>query len=189
MLVDGTVVAISLQRVAPGPANRTIRLRLVSDRSAALIEARSNVGPIVFGTSSLTGWLEARFEGGVLLADPTPRAEVTLELRSLTSGIPLYDAELVRRLDAHRYPVSLTVQREMVPTGVDSGYRLSGQVSLHGVTRPISGTVSVRPGSDGGLVVSGEQVFDMRDFHISSPAVLMFRMFPDVRVQVDLTFA
>jgi hypothetical protein len=40
--------------------------------------------------------------------------------------------------------------------------------------------------SAGQLVVSGEQVFDIRDFDIASPTVLMLRIYPDVLVQLQV---
>jgi hypothetical protein len=46
------------------------------------------------------------------------------------------------------------------------------------------GTVSIDALSDRHLVISGEQVFDIRDFALSSPTVLMLRIFPDVRVSL-----
>jgi hypothetical protein len=33
-------------------------------------------------------------------------------------------------------------------------------------------------------VISGEQVFDIRDFAVASPTMLMLRIFPDVRVRL-----
>ena len=36
------------------------------------------------------------------------------------------------------------------------------------------------------LVVTGEQVFDIRDFAIPSPTMLMLRIFPDVRVRLHV---
>jgi hypothetical protein len=35
------------------------------------------------------------------------------------------------------------------------------------------------------LVISGEQVFDIRDFAVPSPTMLMLRIFPDVRVRLQ----
>jgi polyisoprenoid-binding protein YceI len=173
----------------PVPMQGTTSLVLVPGRSAVLIEARSNVGPIAFGTNSVTGRLQGWFSDGIIARERNLEAELAIDLRHLTSGNSLYDAELLRRLDVRRYPISTVVQQEMVPLGVDNRYRLTGEVSLHGLTRIISGTVSVTPSPDGGLLVCGEQVFDIRDFDIPSPAVLMLRIFPDVRVHLQLEFA
>ncbi len=50
---------------------------------------------------------------------------------------------------------------------------------------PVTGAVSV--GSAGHrLVITGEQVLDIRDFAIPSPTVLMLRIYPDVRVRLQV---
>ena len=36
------------------------------------------------------------------------------------------------------------------------------------------------------LAIHGDHGFDIRDFHISSPEVLMFRIYPDVLVRLQL---
>jgi hypothetical protein len=36
------------------------------------------------------------------------------------------------------------------------------------------------------LAIRGEHGFDIRDFNISSPTVLMFRIYPDVMVKLQL---
>ena len=62
-------------------------------------------------------------------------------------------------------------------------YHLEGALTFHGVTRPVHGTVSVEAVADHHLIITGEQVFDIRDFVIPSPTVLMLRIYPDVRVR------
>jgi hypothetical protein len=61
---------------------------------------------------------------------------------------------------------------------------LAGELTFHGITRSAEGTVSVDALSNERLVVTGEQVFDIRDFAIPSPTMLMLRIFPDVRVRL-----
>ncbi len=40
--------------------------------------------------------------------------------------------------------------------------------------------------SDDRILISGEQVFDIRDFAVPSPTMLMLRIFPDVRVRLQV---
>ena len=61
----------------------------------------------------------------------------------------------------------------------------SGALTFHGVTRPATGTVSVEALDDRRLVITGEHAFDIRDFAIPSPTVLMLRIYPDVRVRLQ----
>ena len=44
--------------------------------------------------------------------------------------------------------------------------------------------MQVEAASNDRIVISGEQVFDIRDFALPSPTMLMLRIFPDVRVRL-----
>jgi hypothetical protein len=52
----------------------------------------------------------------------------------------------------------------------------------------MDGAISAVLDDDGSCSVSGEHVFDIRDFHIETPQMLMLRIFPDVRVSMRVTF-
>ncbi|MHB1929636.1 MAG: YceI family protein [Acidimicrobiales bacterium] len=168
----------------PGPPTR---FALDPDRSAVLLEVRSSVGPLSFGAVGVSGWLEAVVAGGQVHAGPpAPEGELVVELAALRSGNSLYDAELLRRVDARRYPTATVRLGGCAATGLGSRYNLDGELTFHGVSRPVKGAVSVEPAAGGRLVVTGEQVFDIRDFGLPSPTVLMLRLYPDVRVRLQL---
>jgi PadR family transcriptional regulator PadR len=162
------------------------RFRLIPERSVALVEARSTVGPISFGVAGVAGTIEAEVRAGAIGLDHAPTAKLEINVDGLRSGNTLYDAELLRRVDARRYPVVTLDLRSWSATGSANRYRLVGDMTFHGVTRPLQGAVTVAPTSDGRLVVSGEEVLDIRDFDIASPTVLMLRIYPDVRVQLQV---
>jgi polyisoprenoid-binding protein YceI len=164
----------------------TSRFRLVPERSVALVEARSSVGPITFGAIGVTGTIDVGVHDGEVVLDDPPAAHVEINVDELRSGNRLYDAELLRRIDARRHPVVALDLRDCVPAGSASRFRLGGDVTIHGVTRPIHGTVSVTVGRADRLVVQGDHVVDIRDFDIESPTVLMLRIYPDVRVQLQV---
>lgn len=162
------------------------RFRLTPDRSVVLIEVRSTVGPISFGAIGVTGHVEARVSHDLLHAAPPPSAHIDVAVGGLRSGNGLYDAELLRRIDARRFPLAQLDLRECKAGGPSGRHRLSGELTFHGVTRPVQGTVHVEVVSDTHLVVTGEQVFDIRDFDVPSPTVLMLRIYPDVRVRLHV---
>jgi hypothetical protein len=54
------------------------------------------------------------------------------------------------------------------------------------VTRPADGAVNVAVKPDGRLVITGEHVFDIRSFAVPSPTMLMLRIYPDVRVRLQI---
>jgi polyisoprenoid-binding protein YceI len=156
------------------------------DRSVVLIEARSSVGPITFGAVGVSGHLEAAVHDGAVQAESVRSAHLEIEVGQLRSGNALYDAELLRRIDARRHPtVSLELQT-CRPAGGAGRYHVDGEITFHGSTRLLDGTVAVSVGPGGKLVVSGEQVIDIRDFDIDSPTVLMLRIYPDVVVQLQV---
>ncbi|HUC15799.1 MAG TPA: YceI family protein, partial [Acidimicrobiales bacterium] len=157
---------------------------LVPDRSVVLIEVRSTVGPLSFGAIGLTGSVRAAVVDGALCTDPPPSGTLEIDVSGLSSGNSLYDAELLRRIEARRFPSATVELRNCAPSAPGTRYRLEGELTFHGVTRPAQGTVNVEVLADGRLAVTGEQVFDIRDFAIPSPTVLMFRIYPDVRVRL-----
>lgn len=162
------------------------QFRLVPERSVVLIEVRSTVGPIGFGAMGVTGSITAEVAEGAIVADTEPSAHVEVAVEDLRSGNSVYDAELLRRISARRFPLATIDLRECVAAGPGNRYRLAGELTFHGVTRPAHGTVAVAVASDRRLIVTGEQVFDIRDFDVPSPTVLMLRIYPDVRVHLHV---
>jgi hypothetical protein len=151
-----------------------------------LIEARSTVGPIRFGAMGLTGHLEVDMADGEISCTTPPAGSLVVPVDELRSGNGLYDAELLRRIDARRFPrVTLTLQ-ECLPVGTGDRYRLVAEVVFHGVARSIRGTVGVKLLSERKLVVTGDHALDARDFQLPSPTVLMLRIYPDVRINLHV---
>jgi DNA-binding PadR family transcriptional regulator/polyisoprenoid-binding protein YceI len=175
------------ERDATEPQTATAELssfELDPERSAVLIDVRSTVGPLSFGTLGVTGTIHAAFAAGLLRTDLPPSGRLTIDVAGLNSGNRLYDAELLRRIDARGFPAAFVELRQCAVSGPGPRYRLAGELTFHGVTRLAEGTVTVDAISDRRLVITGEQVFDIRDFAIPSPTMLMLRIFPDVRVHL-----
>jgi PadR family transcriptional regulator PadR len=162
------------------------RYQLVPDRSAVMIEVRSSVGPISFGALGLSGWIDADVAHGTIRPGTQPAARIDIAVDGLSSGNRLYDAELLRRIDARRFPVASIDLGDTALLAGGSRYRLRGDLRFHGVDRPVEGTVDVAVLSDLRLRVKGEQVFDIRDYDVPSPTVLMLRIYPDVRVHLHV---
>lgn len=178
------------EAAAGSPADaRPGRYRLVAERSVALVEVRSSAGPISFGTVGLAGWVDT-----AVATDPVhpgepgrpARAHVEISVDGLRSGNALYDAELLRRIDAGRFPLARLDLDRAEPLGVGGRHRVAGRLRLHGTERAVAGTadVAVLPGDR--LRVTAEEVLDVRDYGVRSPSVLMLRMYPDVRVHLHL---
>ena len=160
------------------------RFVLDPERSAVLIDARSTVGPICFGTTGLQGSLYAALGDAGVSSETPPTGWLTIDMTRLSSGNKLYDAELHRRISSRRFPSAKVELKECTPSAPGWRYRLRGELTFHGITRRTEGTVRIESASADRIVISGEQAFDIRDFALPSPTMLMLRIFPDVRVRL-----
>jgi polyisoprenoid-binding protein YceI len=96
----------------------------------------------------------------------------------------LEDAEMMRRIDARRFP---TIRGQTTEVKENNGrYRIRGDLTFHGVTRPVEGEVTISAPDERSLVIEGEQTFDIRDFGVDPPKILMLKVHPDVRVRVKV---
>ena len=162
------------------------RFRIIPEESFVAIYARSNVGAIRWEGTELRGTFEAEVTNRSLDTSVQPVGGVELELKHLTSGNSLYDAELVRRLDARQHPLAGAELRFLDPVGQGNRYQVQGALTLHGVTRSLSGTLAIQFDDDATVQIFGEKVIDIRDFNIPSPTMLMLKIYPDVRVRLKL---
>lgn len=158
------------------------RYEIVPDRSQVWITARSSVHPIHGEGTGLQGYLLLGIVDGQL--DLTEPAELHVELpvERLRSGNPLYDREMQRRIEAQKYPRITGTARQIAEVS-PGRYRVRGEVTFHGATRTAEGEVTIRV-EDQRLVVEGEHVFDVRDFNLEPPRLLMLRVYPEVTVRV-----
>jgi hypothetical protein len=166
-------------------------------RSAVLVKARSNVGPISFATSEVRGSISAEVDGSRIDVRSPVSARITVSLTSLTSGNTLYDTELKRRIDARRYPDAVVELREAARAedgagggGGSSGtavrYHLVGAIEIHDIGRSIEGSVTVESTSKGVLIVRGQQTIDIREFDLEVPTTLALKIYPEVAIEMHL---
>jgi polyisoprenoid-binding protein YceI len=163
------------------------RYRVVPERSWVDIHARSNVHPIHVRTSGLEGDVDLDVSDTGVVGTRSPAAgRVTLRVERLVSGNPLQDRELRRRIDARRFP---TIDGEV--TGLhrvdDEGrYRVAGDVTFRGVTRSYEEAMRFTTAGDGLLEMEGRATFDIRDFGMAPPRVLMLKVEPEVEVTAHI---
>jgi polyisoprenoid-binding protein YceI len=159
---------------------------ILPDRSEVLVDARSSVHAIRGRASQLSG------EVDVDIVDGRPgsslRGRIEVPVRGLRSGNPLEDRELHRRVDARRFPTIVGEVRSATAVDGDGLFRVEGDITFHGVTQPVTGEVQVSVDSDA-VVIEGEHVFDVRDFGITPPRILMLRVEPEVTVRIRLAAA
>lgn len=162
------------------------RFRVVPDRSQVWIDARSSVHPIETRTDGLEGFLDLDVsEAGRVSAAAPPAGRLSLPVDRLRSGNRLEDRELQKRIDARRFPTIDGVLTSLDTSGEDGRYQVKGDVVFHGVQRTYENEMTVQ--LDGDTVqLRGEATFDIRDFGVQPPRILLLRVEPEVTVRVDI---
>jgi PadR family transcriptional regulator, regulatory protein PadR len=196
---DSGLPAFSQPEAAVGDeSGHRVRFEIAADRSSLVVEARSNIGPIAFITTSLTGWIEAEIYDGLVGEDPPPAAHLETRVTDLASGNALYDAELLRRIDARRFPTVRVDLGSCGRMGVGNCYRITGDVTMHGVTKHLNGAVTAtileshRTSINGPttlerrIIIAGEHVLDVRHFDMAVPSMPLLKLYPDVRLHLRL---
>lgn len=166
------------------PEPRSFRVH--PDQAAVVLVARSSAGPITFGAMGIEGSIEAELAGENILTESSPRARLKVPVGQFTSGNQFYDSELLRRIDARRFPAAVVNLRRAVAVGQTGRYHVAGDLTFHGVTQPLEGMVEITFPTPATMVVEGRQVLDMRHFGITPPGVAMLKIYPEVRVELHL---
>jgi polyisoprenoid-binding protein YceI len=155
-------------------------------RSCIWVSGRSSLHPINTETRGISGWFAATTrEDGSLNLDAPVSGRLELSVDRLTSGNALYDRELKRRMDARRYPTIVGEITRVEPNRDHPSYLVTGDISFHGKTRSFTHAMSIEV-EDGGVLLSGDDIFDIREFGMKPPSMLMVRVYPEIAVRVEL---
>jgi polyisoprenoid-binding protein YceI len=157
-----------------------------SVRSCVWVSGRSSLHPINTETRGITGWFEASGrEDGSLDLDLPIAGELQLAVERLTSGNQLYDHELRRRIDARRYPTIEGRVTKISADGAHPRYSVAGDIVFHGKTRSFEHGMDIELGDDE-VSLTGDYVFDIREFGMKPPSMLMIRVYPEIAVRVEI---
>jgi polyisoprenoid-binding protein YceI len=162
------------------------RYRILPTRSRVWVDARSNVHPIHTEAEGLEGWLELDISDSTIDVDQTPRGHLEFPVENLKSGNVFEDRELRRRIDARRYPTIAGDLTAMKANNERSQYIVSGDVTFRGVTLSYEDTLTFEALDDRSLSLGGQSTFDIRDFGMEPPRVLMLKVQPEVTVRVEI---
>jgi len=153
------------------------------------IDARSSLHPINTKTDGLVGFLEFSVDGDdgrIDLSGAPPQGRLSLPVERLHSGNALEDRELKRRISARRFPTIDGELTAMSNADGDDRYLVTGTVTFRGVTRTYSEEMEFAFLDDDTLRVGGTARFDIRDFGMEPPRILMFKVEPEVQVRVEI---
>lgn len=158
---------------------------IVPDRSRVWIAAQSSLHPVHGEASGLEGAIEAVVSDGRVDLSAAPTLRVRLPVEQLRSGNALQDREMARRIDARAHPHIVGEAHEVAHVDGER-YHVCGELTFHGVTRRVSGDVRITFPDDATMLLSGEQVFDIRDFDVKPPKILTLKVHPAVTVRVEV---
>lgn len=162
------------------------RYRILPTRSRVWIDARSNVHPIHTEAEGLEGWLELELTDGKINVDQTPGGHLEYPVENLKSGNPLEDRELRRRIDSRRYPTIAGDLKAMKQSGDPTRYTVRGDLTFRGVTRTYEDEMVIDSVDTGTVRLAGQSTFDIRDFGMEPPRILLLKVQPEVTVRVEI---
>jgi polyisoprenoid-binding protein YceI len=163
-----------------------LRFSLDPIQSCVWVDARSSLLPIRTQTRGLRGWVQVGLlSDGTVDLDIPVEGHLEISVDRFSSGNQLYDRELKRRIDARRHPLILGRITSVHATGTNSQFRVAGALSFHGQTRDFEHDMTIEV--DGAsIALKGERVFDIREFGMKPPSMLMLKVYPEVAVRVEL---
>lgn len=166
------------------------RYRIVPERSRVWIDARSSVHPIHSTTDGLEGYVDldgSDDDAGQLTVGENPAGKLSLRVDQLSSGNRFEDRELQKRIDARKFPTIDGVLTGMKPADdADDQYTVTGDLVFRGVSRSYADGMTLTRVDDRTVRLDGRSTFDIRDFGMEPPRILMLRVEPDVDVRVEI---
>jgi polyisoprenoid-binding protein YceI len=152
------------------------------------IDARSSVHAIHSTAEGLDGFVDLDADGDAVVGS-YPTAQLSFPVSRLSSGNRLEDRELQKRIDARRYPIIRGVLTGVVPVADEGRFLVRGDLSFRGVTRSAEDYMTLSTVDRRTIRLAGESSFDVRDFGMEPPRILMLRVEPDVKVRVEIVAA
>ncbi|MEA2502342.1 MAG: YceI-like domain, partial [Actinomycetota bacterium] len=71
-------------------------------------------------------------------------------------------------------------------SGRDGGYQVSGEVTFRGVARHHQDHMTIHAVDDKTIELAGKSRFDIREFGMEPPRILMLKVDPEVEVRVEI---
>jgi polyisoprenoid-binding protein YceI len=162
------------------------RYRIVPEKSRVWIEARSSLHPINSTTDGLEGYIDLGADDGDVDVGADAAGKLSLPVDRLSSGNRLEDRELHKRIDARRYPTIDGVLTGIRRADGDGSYRVSGELTFRGVAKNVEDDMTIEVVDERTLRLEGTSQFDIRDFGMEPPRILMLKVEPRVDVRVDI---
>lgn len=177
------VILVAALGLLPAERGEALLLKIQPGESRVWFDATAGLLGGFRGTSDqVRGWVKVAD-----LTEPKgAEAYAEIEVKSLRTGIGRRDRDMMRYLEAEKYPKITFLLKEVHESARQGeAFRvvLQGDLTLHGVTRPLSIPVEASP-SEGTLRVEGKVDLRMSDFGIKKPR---FPFLPLITVKDEVT--
>jgi hypothetical protein len=163
------------------------RYKIAPEQSHVWIDARSNLHPIHASTDGLEGHIELQLSSGGSVDTITQvNGRLSLRVDRISSGNRLEDREMQRRINARRFPTIEGALGTVESCEESDRYRVSGNVTFRGVSCRHEDWMSITSIDEGTLHLDGASRFDIREFGMEPPRMLLLRVDPEVDVRVQI---
>ena len=157
------------------------RYSIVSHRSRVAVEVHSTLQRLELVSAQLTGEIDAEFRDGLLVPGGV-LASLAVPSASFGSGNWLIDRDVRVMFEVRKFPEISGEVIEIKTADGTGNYWARGHLSLHGVTREISGRANVVEVSDRHAVFEGAMTLDYTLFNLIPPKLLMLKVEPEVEI-------
>jgi hypothetical protein len=156
------------------------RFTVDSTMASVLFTASSSLHPIR-STAPARGWFEADIEHDRFAPGSALSGRLEVPLADLSSGNAVVDREMRRRAGSAAHPfiiadIDSTLDLE------DTQANITGTIQFSGRSELVEGTIVLLPGPR----IAGTGEFDLRWWDFDPPRILVLRVDPIVRVEIDV---
>ena len=157
-------------------------------RSCLWVDVCSSLLPIKTQTRGLRGWVDlALLPDGMVNLDVPVRGRLEISVDRLVVGQPALRPRVAGgAFDARRHPLIIGQITGVHATEIDGRYRVTGDLSFHGKTRVFEHEMTIALDGELTIELKGDRVFDIREFGMKPPSMLMLKVYPEVAVRVEL---
>jgi polyisoprenoid-binding protein YceI len=168
----------------------------VADGSTASYRVQEQLAGINFPsdavgtTSALTGTLALNADGSVNSA----QSKLTIDLRTLNSDQEMRDGYIQKRtLETDKFPLAEFVPKRVqglawpLPTTGQTGFQLTGDMTIHGVTSEITWTGVATFGRDNSIAGRATTSFTFATFGLMKPKLARVLSVDD-KIQLEVAF-
>lgn len=183
------------QMQPPAPPTAGAKLEIVDGSSASYKVTEQFIGinfpnEAVGTSTAVAGTLNIAADGSI-----GPDSKLTVDLKQLKSDQDMRDGYIQKNvLQTDQYPSAVFVPTKitglptMLPFDLDSGFEMTGNMTIHGVTKPVTFKGIVAFNRNGTVTGRGETSFKFNDFGLPAPSMPRRIMSVGDNITLDLVF-